>query len=464
MAVFDPDDHADEVDFDDDDEDGNESDDDEEDDSPRRNKKSKSSSSSTTSSSSPYTNRRRKKIPAVDDDFVDDDDDDDSDDEDDDRPQRKKKSKSKSSLSSSSSSESSSLLRPAEVIYQDPHLLVVNKPPGYHCGPNHNRNDRIKCILNHLLLRKLGGGQHGRRVLRPLHRIDQPCSGVLLLGRSSRVGPKLQPIWTLVRKTYVVVVTPTAAPGWACMKLALSSESQRKYWRRLIGTMAGKNATKLKGGGWSVHMIPGMVAGKGRTVQLDWTLIGPDVPPTTDAVASSSDQPMDQNHLLLDGTRFVLLIRTTQGARHMVRALLSAYGLAIVGDTRYNRANGPRTTADGSSGSNSIGGRNLHGEGIYYDRSWPFVALHARAVTLPSVFELPGNRGIDVDGTVMTPQARTFTATLPPDWHDHFHLREEYLATVEKEAAQYPYDVKAERVGGGGRGMKDELDEWMNLP
>jgi 23S rRNA-/tRNA-specific pseudouridylate synthase len=331
------------------------------------------------------------------------------------------------------------------VLYQDNHLLVVNKPPGWHCGPNHNQEDRAKCILNHLLFRKLGGGTHHKRLLHPLHRIDQPCSGVLLLGRSSRAGQRLQPLWTLVRKSYVVIVTPTSPVGWQLLTSVMgagadgtnNNNEQRGYWRRLIGTMAGKNATKTSYG-WSVNMIPGMVAGKGRTVQLDWALVGQDGPDSSGGSAVAATAPEQQQQQWNDGDRFVLLIRTTQGARHMVRALLSTYGLAIVGDTRYKN-NGTTTTKTSTATTTtqpSTGGpptpqhHHHHYEQQLHNFHLPFVALHARSILLPTIMELGGL------------SQRLFTAPLPIEWDDYFHLREDYLAKIEAESTRYPYQVQ----------------------
>ena len=204
-----------------------------------------------------------------------------------------------------------SSLRDAEVLFSDNHVLIVNKPPGWHSMPNNEESDNSKCLVAHLRKRKLGGGSN-KRFLTPLHRIDQPCSGVLMLGKTRRAAKRIQPEWSMVRKTYCVVVTPTLSASWDLMRLALSEE---KAWRRLKGTMIGKNITKTSKG-WSVAMEPGAVSGKGRTVQLDWSLVG-----------KESDQP--------DDSSFVLFVRTNQGSRHMVRAVLASNGLPIQGDSRY---------------------------------------------------------------------------------------------------------------------------------
>ena len=118
------------------------------------------------------------------------------------------------SLSSPSSPSSSSLLPPPTILYSDNHLVAVNKPAGWHSVPNlpkqrkkggtKHRNiedtdaaitiNSKKCLLTHLQQRGLGGGSK-KDFLVPLHRIDQPCTGILLFGKTSKAASRVTKVW-----------------------------------------------------------------------------------------------------------------------------------------------------------------------------------------------------------------------------------------------------------------------------
>jgi len=81
---------------------------------------------------------------------------------------------------------------PSRVLYEDPDLLIYNKPPGVNCDP--------KGIL-HLL-------KPHYPTLQLIHRLDRETSGVLLLGKNSNiVDLMIQEFKTLrVKKEYIAIV------------------------------------------------------------------------------------------------------------------------------------------------------------------------------------------------------------------------------------------------------------------
>ena len=103
-----------------------------------------------------------------------------------------------------------------DVLYESNHLLAVNKPPGWNSMPESSNASIEKCLLSHLKNRKLGGGSN-QEFLRPLHRLDQPCSGILLLGKTTKASSRIQSQWKAVKKTYYAAVEPTSAVGDAIL-------------------------------------------------------------------------------------------------------------------------------------------------------------------------------------------------------------------------------------------------------
>jgi len=253
-------------------------------------------------------------------------------------------------------------LESPSILFSDNHLLVVNKPAGWHTVPNPT-GSQSKCLLNYLQKKKLGGGAT-RTFLKPLHRIDQPCTGVLLLGKTSKAASRIQTQWSKIQKTYICVLDSSmnrsASDGW----MQLEGYLQRQRTKH--------SNDSHREGGWSVRMLPykkdtevGL-----RRCSLEWKIISPVSIP------------------------FVILqVRTHQGARHMIRALLSQCGSSsIAGDLRYQASQ------------------------ALPDQS---VALHARRLQLPETLQL---------GSLAQ---RHFIAPLPSTWNDNFGVTEEMIQEWE---------------------------------
>jgi len=258
-------------------------------------------------------------------------------------------------------------LQEPSIIFQSNHLIAVNKPAGWETHAS--SLDLSKCLLTFLRKNKLGGGSNKDFIL-PLHRLDQPCTGVLLYGKTSKVASRIQTKWKHVDKTYFVVVkTRFAERLRSASQISPSSEScyiasgllPRKRFKWKPQTDSAK--------GWSVNAVPakGLVnelidSSKYILCHLEWN------------VAYESN----------DHT--ILRIVTRQGARHLIRAILGCYNCPIEGDLRY-----------GSPDS-------------LPDRS---VGLHAASICLPEAhIRLP------------TLAQRQFSAPVPSLWRDFLCLPE----------------------------------------
>ncbi len=98
------------------------------------------------------------------------------------------------------------------ILYQDPYLVAIEKPAGYHVHPPEDSTHRISPLTNclHLL------GKQLNTYLYPVHRLDRATSGVLLFALQSETARELCQLFQnqKIKKTYITVVrgwTPEAA-------------------------------------------------------------------------------------------------------------------------------------------------------------------------------------------------------------------------------------------------------------
>jgi len=183
------------------------------------------------------------------------------------------------------------------VIFATNHLLIVNKSPGWLTVPTDKGWDQ-KSLIHRLQNLELGGGSK-KDWLTPLHRIDQPCSGLVVLGKTTKACQRIQPLWRdgKVKKTYLVVLSQPHA--------------QSHGWSNLEG-----------------HMIITSKKSLGSHKQA--------VQFTNEPYPNTKYCQMRYRSL----SPTLLQVSTNQGARHMVRALLHFHGYRLAGDLRYgaNRA------------------------------------------------------------------------------------------------------------------------------
>jgi 23S rRNA-/tRNA-specific pseudouridylate synthase len=287
------------------------------------------------------------------------------------------------------------------MLYHDNHLLVIYKPAGWHSVPNQqvphtsSHNETLtdsKCLWTFLKERQWGGGSHHDFVL-PLHRLDQPCTGVMLWGKTSKAASRIQSQWMHVHKTYLCILDNASdnttlerlqhhsqvipshdTPGWMRLRGCMVRKKQR--YRQDHHELTYVSASK----GWSVQMIPIPQS----NLHVDSLLLQHN---TNNDDNMKDEFPKDRYRLCeiewsvyQHAPRLVLEIVTHQGARHMIRALLSQCGQCpIAGDVRY-QATSPLEDAS--------------------------VALHAYRIALPSTLKL---------GSLTQ---RTFTAPLPSLWKE----------------------------------------------
>jgi len=83
---------------------------------------------------------------------------------------------------------------PLDLLYEDPHLLVVNKPAGLvvHPAPGHEGGTLVNALLHHT-----GDTLPGGDPMRPgiVHRLDKDTSGVMVVARSEQARDALSKLF-----------------------------------------------------------------------------------------------------------------------------------------------------------------------------------------------------------------------------------------------------------------------------
>ena len=177
--------------------------------------------------------------------------------------------------------------KPLEVVYEDEHLLVIDKPAGLvvHPAPGHDE----ETLVNRLVGLGAAGGDPGRPGI--VHRLDRDTSGLLLVARSERAYERLS-----------------------------SAIRERQVERRYLALVRG--------------------APRSRTGRID-AAIGRD---RTDRTRRSIDTDTPREAVTWFevrerlGERTLLEVRLETGRTHQIRVHLEAIGLPVSGDPVYGAA------------------------------------------------------------------------------------------------------------------------------
>ncbi|KAL7535313.1 hypothetical protein ACHAWF_005129 [Thalassiosira exigua] len=306
--------------------------------------------------------------------------------------------------------KSTPLERP-NIIFSNNHLLVVNKPAGWKSQPGDGVIGRAdpKCLLTYLKSQFLGGGSK-RDFLIPTHRLDQPCTGVLIFAKNGKAASRVQVAWSKkrVKKVYWVVVeggpidrgrgTKGKRDGGLELLRSRSARTDGKtYLLSARLASAGGKGKKARGGGSVVAtpLLPDSMQterdNNGRVCHVQWEHLL--------RLPASNDS---------SNTRHLLSVTTDTGAKHQVRALLAFGGAPLAGDLRYgNRRNSQRQSDESEFLQGTV-------DAPLPDAS---VALHARSVYMPTV-SLGGMEFLEDE---------PFVADVPEGWTDFFGMRRDEL-------------------------------------
>ena len=201
------------------------------------------------------------------------------------------------------------MFRPEDILYEDNHLLVVNK----HCGdlvqPDPSGEsaleDQIKAFL------KVRDAKPGAVFLGVVHRIDRPVSGAVLFAKSSKALTRLNEMLREghIRKIYWALTEQTPSPEEGAL-------------RHFIVRDARNNRSRAYD----------MPKPEGKEARLRYRTLG-------------------------RGTHYTLVeVELQTGRHHQIRAQLAKIGCPIRGDLKY-----------GARRSNPDGGISLHSRSVAFE-------------------------------------------------------------------------------------------------
>lgn len=187
------------------------------------------------------------------------------------------------------------------VIYEDNHLLAIDKPAGLLSQPD-GSGDPTALDFGKFYIKERYD-KPGNVFLGSVHRLDRPVSGVLLMARTSKALSRMHDLFRRrqVEKTY-----------WALTRTNPDAESGRL--RHFLLKDRERNITRA-------YERRGRRTAAAKEAVLDWRLLA-----------------VIDHYYLLE-------IKPHTGRPHQIRAQLSAMGWPIVGDVKY----GSRQKTDGRS-------------------------------------------------------------------------------------------------------------------
>ncbi len=195
-----------------------------------------------------------------------------------------------------------------EILYEDNHLLIVNKPSGVLSQGDDTKDESILDIAKEYIKKKYK--KAGAVFLGLPHRLDRPTSGIIIMAKTSKALERLNKMFAKgeIKKTYWAVVDNAPPKETDTLKHYLLKDNQTNK------SKAFNKAVK-----------------KAKEASLTYTLIG-----------------ASRNYYLLE-----ILLHT--GRHHQIRAQLAKIGLHIKGDLKY-----------GAKRSNDDGGIHLHARKIEF--------------------------------------------------------------------------------------------------
>ncbi len=102
--------------------------------------------------------------------------------------------------------------RELEIIYEDNHLIAINKPNGFLVHTDDTGDTSLEEILREYLKEKYQ--KPGNVFLQSCHRLDRPVSGALIFAKTSKGKERMRQLFTerKVDKTYLALVTKMPDP------------------------------------------------------------------------------------------------------------------------------------------------------------------------------------------------------------------------------------------------------------
>ena len=193
-----------------------------------------------------------------------------------------------------------------QVLYEDNHIIVINKRPGDIVQGDKTGDKPLSEVVKEYIAEKYN--KPGNVYLGVVHRLDRPTSGIVVFARTSKALPRLN-------------------------KLFAQKEAKKTYWAVVKTTPPKMNDTLI-------HWL------KRNPKQNKSYAHNKEVPDSKKAILDYNVLKKLDNYTLLE-------IDLHTGRHHQIRAQLSAIGSVIKGDLKY-----------GSDRSNKDGSIHLHSRAL----------------------------------------------------------------------------------------------------
>ena len=118
-----------------------------------------------------------------------------------------------------------------QILFEDNHLLVINKPPGVLAQGDNTKDRSVLDIVKNII--KIRDNKPGKVYLGLVHRLDRPTSGVMVLAKTSKALSRLNKQFAekTTSKTYWAIVSGTAADTPTRLShFLIRKQAQNKYY------------------------------------------------------------------------------------------------------------------------------------------------------------------------------------------------------------------------------------------
>lgn len=196
-----------------------------------------------------------------------------------------------------------------QVLYEDNHLIVINKRPGDIVQGDKTGDTPLSDVVKEYL--KIKYNKPGNVFLGVVHRLDRPTSGIVVFARTSKALPRLNALFS-------------------------QGKTKKTYWAA-VQKSPDKNAGTL----------------------IHWLVRNPKQNKSYAHISeeSNSKKAILDYHILKRLDNYTVLeIDLKTGRHHQIRAQLAAIGCYIKGDLKY-----------GASRSNANGSIHLHARSLSFE-------------------------------------------------------------------------------------------------